>query len=63
MNDMDKGLPELLSMLRTTEQNVKSKGKSILMVSNGKKLKKGPPSRLVKGKARKFPNLNLLFLL
>ena len=42
MNDLDRSLPELLSMLRTTEQNMKSKGKSILMISNGKKLNKRP---------------------
>ncbi|KAK2389827.1 secreted RxLR effector protein [Trifolium repens] len=37
MNDLDKTLPELLGMLRTAEQNLKTKGKSILMVSNGNK--------------------------
>ena len=75
MNAMDKSLPELLSMLRTAEQNVKSKGKSILMVNNGKKLNKRPTKRVgrCKGmkfpkerkwpKARKLPNPNLLFLL
>jgi hypothetical protein len=42
MNNMDKSLPELLSMLRTAEQNLKTKGKSILMVSNGKKQNKRP---------------------
>ncbi|XP_050920075.1 uncharacterized protein LOC127137682, partial [Lathyrus oleraceus] len=33
MNDMDKPLPELLGMLRTAEQNLKKKGKSILYLS------------------------------
>ncbi|KAK2396677.1 putative mitochondrial protein [Trifolium repens] len=42
MNNMDKSLPELLSMLRTAEQNLKTKGKFILMVSNGKKQNKRP---------------------
>ncbi|WJX77910.1 hypothetical protein P8452_61178 [Trifolium repens] len=42
MNDLDKTLPELLSMLRTAEQNLKTKGKFILMVSKGKKHHKKP---------------------
>ncbi|WJX67634.1 hypothetical protein P8452_52084 [Trifolium repens] len=42
MNDLDKTLPELLSMLRTAEQNLKTKGKSILIVSDGKKHHKKP---------------------
>jgi len=36
MNDMDKTLPQLASMLRTAEKNMKGKGKAILMVNNGK---------------------------
>jgi hypothetical protein len=42
MNDMDKSLPELLAMLRTAEQNLKLKGKSILMIGNGKRQNKRP---------------------
>jgi hypothetical protein len=42
MNDIDKTLPELLAMLRTAEQNLKSKGKSILMIENGKRQNKRP---------------------
>ena len=56
MNDMDKSLPKLLSMLRTAKQNVKSKGKSILMVSNGKKLNKRPTKQVGKGKGKEFAN-------
>ena len=52
MNDLDRSLPELLSMLRTTEQNMKSKGKSILMISNGKKLNKRPTKQVGKGKGK-----------
>ena len=52
MNDMDKSLPELLSMLKTAEQNMKTKGKSILMVSNGKKLNKRPTKQVGKGKGK-----------
>src|ERR1051325_3437083 len=52
MNDLDRSLPELLSMLRTTEQNMKSKGKSILMISNGKKLNKRPMKQVGKGKGK-----------
>ena len=37
MNDMNKSLPELLAMLRTAEQNLKSKGKSIMMIGYGKR--------------------------
>jgi hypothetical protein len=36
MNDMDKTLPQLATMLRTAEKNMKGKGKAILMVNNGK---------------------------
>ena len=52
MNDMDKSIPKLLSMLRIVEQNVKSKGKSIIMVSNGKKLDKRPTKLVGKGKGK-----------
>ncbi|KAF7826958.1 retrotransposon protein, putative, Ty1-copia subclass [Senna tora] len=42
MNEIDKSLPELLSMLRTAEQNLqKSKPNVILMVQKGKGEKKG----------------------
>ncbi|XP_050908235.1 uncharacterized protein LOC127121844 [Lathyrus oleraceus] len=52
MNDMDKSLLELLGMLRTVEQNLKSKGRSIVMVSNGKKQNKRPTKKGVKVKGR-----------
>ncbi|KAK2429799.1 secreted RxLR effector protein [Trifolium repens] len=52
MNDLDKTLPELLSMLRTAEQNLKSKGKSILMVSNGNKHHKKPKKQGGKWKGK-----------
>ena len=52
MNDMEKSLPEFLSMLRIAEQNVNSKGKSILMVSNGKKHNKRPTKQGGKGKGK-----------
>ncbi|XP_058784557.1 uncharacterized protein LOC131659370 [Vicia villosa] len=52
MNDINKSLPELLSMLRTAEQNLKSKGKSILMVSNGMKQNKRPTKQGGKGKGK-----------
>ncbi|XP_058733051.1 uncharacterized protein LOC131604637 [Vicia villosa] len=42
MNDMNKILPKLLSMLRTAEQNLKSKGNSILMgLQRSRELEKG----------------------
>ena len=63
INDMDKSLPELLAMLRTAEENLKTKGKSILMIGNGRDITKGPPSRVIKGKARKLPNPNPPLLL
>ncbi|KAI5424469.1 hypothetical protein KIW84_030598 [Lathyrus oleraceus] len=47
---MDKSLPELLAMLRTAEQNLKSKGKSILMIGNGKRQNKRPTKQGDKGK-------------
>ncbi|KAI5387548.1 hypothetical protein KIW84_073596 [Lathyrus oleraceus] len=49
---MDKSLPELLAMLRTAEQNLKSKGKSILMIGNGKRQNKRPTKRGDKGKGK-----------
>jgi len=52
MNDMDKSLPELLAMLRTAEQNLKSKGKSILMIGNGKRQNKRPTKQGDKGKGK-----------
>ena len=52
MNEMDISLPKLQSMLRTVEQNVKSKGKSILMVNNGKNLNKGPTNQVGKEKGK-----------
>ncbi|KAK2395944.1 secreted RxLR effector protein [Trifolium repens] len=52
MNNLDKTLPELLSMLRTAEQNLKSKGKSILMVSNGNKHHKKPKKQGGKWKGK-----------
>jgi hypothetical protein len=52
MNNMDKSLPELLAMLRTAEQNLKSKGKSILMIGNGKRQNKRPIKQGDKGKGK-----------
>ncbi|KAI5389872.1 hypothetical protein KIW84_075252 [Lathyrus oleraceus] len=49
---MDKSLPELLAMLRTAEQNLKSKGKSILMIGNGKRQNKRPTKHGDKGKGK-----------
>ncbi|KAI5444230.1 hypothetical protein KIW84_012739 [Lathyrus oleraceus] len=49
---MDKSLPELLAMLRTAEQNLKSKGKSILMIGNGKRQNKRPTKQGDKGKGK-----------
>ncbi|KAI5436884.1 hypothetical protein KIW84_023125 [Lathyrus oleraceus] len=53
---MDKSLPELLAMLRTAEQNLKSKGKSILMIGNGKKQNKRPTKQSDKGKGKEVAN-------
>ena len=36
VNDMDKTLPQIATMLRTAEKNMKRKGKAILIVNNGK---------------------------
>ena len=52
MNDMDKSLPELLAMLRTVEQNLKTKGKSIMMIENGKRQNKRPTKQGDKGKGK-----------
>ncbi|KAI5408531.1 hypothetical protein KIW84_054395 [Lathyrus oleraceus] len=49
---MDKSLLELLSMLRTAEQNLKSKGKSIMMIGNGKRQNKRPTKQGDKGKGK-----------
>ncbi|KAI5437995.1 hypothetical protein KIW84_023937 [Lathyrus oleraceus] len=49
---VDKSLPELLAMLRTAEQNLKSKGKSILMIGNGKRQNKRPTKQGDKGKGK-----------
>ncbi|KAI5447594.1 hypothetical protein KIW84_015159 [Lathyrus oleraceus] len=49
---MDKSLPKLLAMLRTAEQNLKSKGKSILMIGNGKRQNKRPTKQGDKGKGK-----------
>lgn len=57
-NNMDNCLSKLLGMLKTVEQNLKSKGKTIMIVRT-----KGPPSRVVKGNSMKYPKLNLLFML
>ncbi|KAI5424991.1 hypothetical protein KIW84_030970 [Lathyrus oleraceus] len=51
---MDKSLPELLAMLRTAEQNLKSKGKSILMIGNGKRQNKRPTKQGDKGKGKEI---------
>ncbi|CAJ2644998.1 unnamed protein product [Trifolium pratense] len=51
MSDMEKTLPQLLSMLRQAEQNLKSKGKSnhVLMIGKGNH-KKGNKGKGNKGK-------------
>ncbi|XP_058765932.1 uncharacterized protein LOC131639453 [Vicia villosa] len=58
MNDMEKSLPELLGMLRTVEQNLKLKGKSIMIVSNGKKQNKRPTKQSGKGKGKEVGKPN-----
>ena len=42
----------MLAMLRTAEQNLKSKGKSILMIGNGKRQNKRPTKQVDKGKGK-----------
>ncbi|XP_045791733.1 uncharacterized protein LOC123886462 [Trifolium pratense] len=53
MSDMEKTLPQLLSMLRQAEQNLKSKGKSnhVLMIGKGNH-KKGNKVKGNKGKGK-----------
>lgn len=49
MNDMEKTLSQLAPMLRTAENNMKGKGKAILMVNNGKgKVVANPPTKALK---------------
>ncbi|KAK5785585.1 hypothetical protein PVK06_040185 [Gossypium arboreum] len=56
MNEIDKTLPQLLSMLRTAEGNMKKVGpKPILMVHNNKS--KGKAKVLTKPKGKGKPNL------
>lgn len=50
-------------MLRTTEQNLISKRKKIIMVNNGISQTKGTPIKIVKGKTRKSLDPNLLLML
>jgi hypothetical protein len=45
-------LPELLAMLRTAEQNMKTKMKSIMMIRNGKRQNKRPTKQGDKGKGK-----------
>jgi hypothetical protein len=52
MNDMDKSLPGLLGTLRSAEQNLKTKGKSILMIGNGKRQNKRPTKQGGKEKGK-----------
>ncbi|XP_045831283.1 uncharacterized protein LOC123922629 [Trifolium pratense] len=53
MSDMEKTLPQLLSMLRQAEQNLKSKGKSnhVLMIGKGNH-KRGNKVKGNKGKGK-----------
>lgn len=62
---MDTTIPKLPNMLRTVEQNAKSKGKTIFMANNKnfKKKTKYPTNSLVKGNAIKFLGPNLLLVL
>src|SRR5436190_22406417 len=57
MNEIDKTLPELLSMLRTAEQSI-NKGKAVMMVSKTKTNGKGKKQhKKPKGKGKgKGPN-------
>ncbi|XP_017617609.1 uncharacterized protein LOC108462136 [Gossypium arboreum] len=56
MNEIDKTLPQLLSMLRTTEGNMKKVGpKPILMVRNNKGKGKAKVQTKPKGKGRPKP--------
>ena len=57
MNEIDKTLPELLSMLRTAEQSI-NKGKAVMMVSETKTNGKGKKQhKKPKGKGKgKGPN-------
>ena len=40
MNNMEKSISELQTMLKTTEQNIKKKPSSVLMIQKGKGMKK-----------------------
>ncbi|PNX85475.1 copia protein (gag-int-pol protein), partial [Trifolium pratense] len=64
MNDMDKSLPQLATMLRTAEKNMKGRGKTILMVNNGKpkwqQKKPTKPKGNGKGKAVAKPSTKAL---
>ena len=51
MNEMDKSISELHTMLKTAEQNIKSKLDHVLMIQNGKGFKKKG-----KGKGKGMPN-------
>ena len=56
MNEMDKSIFELHTMLKTTEQNIKSKPGHVLMVQNGKGFKnKGKGKGKGKGKSNAQP--------
>ena len=56
MNEIDKPLPELLSMLRTAEQNLqKTKPETIMMVQKGKGKGKGKKKKDSKSKGKPKP--------
>ena len=56
MNKMDKSISELHTMLKTTEQNIKSKPVHVLMVQNRKGFKnKGKSKGKGKGKGKSNP--------
>ena len=53
MNEMDKSISELHTMLKTAEKNIKSKPGHVLMVQNGKGFKnKGNGKGKGKGKGK-----------
>ena len=59
MNEMDKSISELHTMLKTAEKNIKSKPCHVLMVQNGKGFKKKGKGKLkAKGKSNAQPKPN-----
>lgn len=64
MNEMDKSLPQLASMLRIVEKNMTGKSKAILMLNNGKFKKQHiKPNKFMgnnKGKVLAQPSIKAL---